>query len=314
MSKLIKNLGKYVDFTTDFGMKLYFGEENKEVLIAFLNDLFAGEKVIEDLVYLETEHDGETGSDRRVIFDLHCQEADGGFFVIEMQQFRQDFFKDRSVYYTSRLISKQVKKGKEGNGYQLPEVYFIAILEFDFDDGAAGKYFYDVALCDKQTHEIFYNKLGYKFIVLPNFVKEEAELESDTEQWFFLMKNASRLNQLPKFSDKRIFSRVFQIGEVAKLTKGDLVKYEASLKHRRDVESVNNTARRAGMQEGLREGLEKGLQEGLEQGLEKGMEEGMKEGERKKAIEIAIKFKKKGTAIEDIAEGTGLSIEEIEKL
>lgn len=48
--------------------------------------------------------------------------------------------------------------------------------------------------------------------------------------------------------------------------------------------------------------------------LETAKREGMKEGERKKAIETATEFKKMGLPIEDIAKGTGLSIEEIEKL
>lgn len=38
------------------------------------------------------------------------------------------------------------------------------------------------------------------------------------------------------------------------------------------------------------------------------------EGERKKAIAIALEFKKMGITVADIAKGTGLTIEEIEKL
>jgi len=47
-----KQVGKYVDIRTDFGMKFYFGkEENKILLIEFLNSLFEGEKVIKDLKF-----------------------------------------------------------------------------------------------------------------------------------------------------------------------------------------------------------------------------------------------------------------------
>ncbi len=46
-------------------MKFYFGrEENKSILIDFLNDLFAGEKVIEQLEYAPTEQDGDIENDR----------------------------------------------------------------------------------------------------------------------------------------------------------------------------------------------------------------------------------------------------------
>ncbi|MCS4163038.1 hypothetical protein M2419_000101 [Sphingobacterium sp. BIGb0116] len=43
-------------------------------------------------------------------------------------------------------------------------------------------YFYDVALCDKLTKEIFYDKLGYKMISLPLFNKQLEELKIVMDQ------------------------------------------------------------------------------------------------------------------------------------
>ncbi|MEN5055091.1 hypothetical protein [Sphingobacterium kitahiroshimense] len=40
----------------------------------------------------------------------------------------------------------------------------------------------------------------------------------------------------------------------------------------------------------------------------------IEKGERQKAISIALEFKEMGLPVEQIAKGTGLSIEEIEKL
>ncbi|MFC3353366.1 PD-(D/E)XK nuclease family transposase [Sphingobacterium zeae] len=160
----LKSIGKYVDPSTDFGWKLYFGrEENKILLIELLNSLFEGEKIISDLFYKSIEYDGDQEDMRRVVFDLHCIGTDGEIFIIEMQQLFQEYFKDRAVYYTSRLINKQLSKGKKGNDYCLPVIYFIGVLEFKLhgEDEAFllcktdRPYFYDVALCDKTTHEIF---------------------------------------------------------------------------------------------------------------------------------------------------------------
>ena len=78
--------------------------------------------------------------------------------------------------------------------------------------------------------------------------------------------------------------------------------YEASLKHKRDAENTYSTAQRIGHDRGLREGLEEGLKEGIAQ------------GEHKKAIEMALKLKKMALSVEQIAEVTGLTIDEIEKL
>lgn len=42
----------FIDLTSDFGFKKLFGEEpNKELLISFLNVVFQGRKVINDLEY-----------------------------------------------------------------------------------------------------------------------------------------------------------------------------------------------------------------------------------------------------------------------
>ena len=46
---------RYVNPYTDFAFKLLFGTDlNKEILIGFLNALFDGKQVIEDVTYLNT--------------------------------------------------------------------------------------------------------------------------------------------------------------------------------------------------------------------------------------------------------------------
>ncbi|UZJ66457.1 Rpn family recombination-promoting nuclease/putative transposase [Sphingobacterium sp. KU25419] len=111
-----------------------------------------------------------------------------------MSKSNQEFFKDGTVYDTSRLINKQLSTVKKGNDYFLPEVYFSDILEFRMDgiksarpvDEWESHYFYDVALCDKYTHEVLYDKLGYKMVSLPSFKKKPNELNSVMDQWFYL--------------------------------------------------------------------------------------------------------------------------------
>jgi len=69
-----------------------------------------------------------------------------------------------------------------------------------------------------------------------------------------------------------------------------------------------------GMQQGIFKGKQEGLQEGLQQGIFKGKQEGFYEGERRKALSTAKKLKQKGLTIQEIAEVTDLSVEEVEKL
>ena len=58
----------------------------------------------------------------------------------------------------------------------------------------------------------------------------------------------------------------------------------------------------------------KGLAQGIAQGIEQGIEQGFSEGSYQTKRETAVAFKRLGIDIAKIAEGTGLSVEEIEKL
>ncbi|MGI5116153.1 Rpn family recombination-promoting nuclease/putative transposase [Treponema sp. SP13] len=62
------------------------------------------------------------------------------------------------------------------------------------------------------------------------------------------------------------------------------------------------------------EGIQQGIQQGLRQGIQQGKSLGLAEGSRQKALETAKAFKQLGFDIAKIAEGTGLSVEEIKAL
>ena len=106
--------GRYINPYTDFGFKKLFGTEmNKDLLISFLNALFHGEKgEITDVQYLNGEHLGEGYGDRRSIFDVYCMTDDGSRFIVEMQKAEQEYFKDRSLYYSTAAIREQAEIAK----------------------------------------------------------------------------------------------------------------------------------------------------------------------------------------------------------
>ncbi|WP_316812227.1 PD-(D/E)XK nuclease family transposase [Pedobacter heparinus] len=125
---------------------------------------------------------------------------------------------------------------------------------------------------------------------LPNFDKKESELVTELDKWFYLLKNLSHLDKIPDFLDKRVFQKIFKIAEMSKMTKEERELYHSDVKAKSDWNA------------------------GIRYAEKKAKEEGIEEGEHIKAIEIALKMKMKGTSNEDIAELTGLAIQEIEKL
>ena len=122
-------IGTFIDPLTDYGFKYLFGREpNKDLLIDFLNELFNGRKVITDLIYSKNERSGNgRPQSRKMMFDLTCTGESGEQFIIEVQRIHQQYFKDRAVYYSSRLIHDQAPQGDKWD-YSLKEVYFIGLM------------------------------------------------------------------------------------------------------------------------------------------------------------------------------------------
>ena len=61
-------------------------------------------------------------------------------------------------------------------------------------------------------------------------------------------------------------------------------------------------------------GKKVGYSEGLSDGISQGMSQGISQGEHQKAIETAKKFLAMGISVEQVAQGTGLSLETINNL
>ena len=302
---------RYVNPYTDFGFKKLFGSElNKDLLISLLNALFHDKPEITDLTYMNTEHLGEGIVDRKAVFDVYCQLTDGSRIIVEMQKAEQQYFKDRSIYYSTYPIREQGHKG-EWN-YHLKNVYTVGILNFTFPDGEYpdDSMIHEIKLKDVADNHVFYDKLTFVYLEMPKFNKKEEELETMFDKWMFALTNLARLLERPKALQERIFTRLFEQAEIAHFTPDEREEYVASKKEYWDYYSTMKTS----FDKGLAEGMEKALAEGMEKGLAEGMEKGMEKGLSQRNVEIARSMKAKDYAIGDIADITGLSPEEIEAL
>ncbi len=280
---------KYVNPFTDYGFKRLFGEEpNKELLLDFLNELLKNEQgKIANLTYLKSDRLGNSEDDRKAVFDLYCENEDGEKFIVELQKTKQKFFKDRKVYYSTFPIREQAQRGSDWN-FELKAVYTIAILDFVFDSDLdePNKFRYDVKLTDTETCNIFYDKLTFIYLEMPKFNKSVELLESRFDKWMYVIRNLSKLDRVPNQLRESIFERLFEVAEIAKLSKEEADAYEESLKSYRDLKNSLDTA--------------------YEEGMEKGMEK-----EKKEIVKNSLKA---GLTFEVIANITGLTPKEIEKI
>jgi len=235
---------KYINLFTDFGFKKIFGTEvNKDLLIDFLNELLKGREEIKSLTYLKNEHLGNTPVDRKAVFNLYCENPQGEKFIIELQKVYQEFFKDRSLYYSTFAITEQAKQGK-GWHYELKAVYTVGILDFTFGKKKEDKFQSVVQLVDTETCKVFYEKLTFVYLEIPKFNKTEEELESHFDKWLFLIRNLHKLDKIPEKIQAKVFERLFEQAEIAKYEPKDHLAYEDSKKHYLDLNSTLYTAKR----------------------------------------------------------------------
>ncbi|MFC3196490.1 Rpn family recombination-promoting nuclease/putative transposase [Parapedobacter deserti] len=254
--------GRFIDPLLDFSFKRIFGTEpNKDLLIALLNGIFQGRKEIVDLVFNKNEYAGDTEEIGGVIFDLTCTACNGEKFIIEVQRSALANLKKRMLYYGSKLISDQAPKGKRKEwDYAIPEVYVIVLMDgFAMPSGGHDdRYLHDICLCNRDTGEVFYDDLGFIYLELRNFAKEESELETDLDGWLYVLKNMSKLKKIPLYLRKPIFEKLFNIAEYSKLTKEEKEMYDTSLKRKLDTAGALEYARREGEEKGIEKGIEKG--------------------------------------------------------
>ncbi len=276
---------KYINPFTDYGFKKLFGTEvNKDLLIDFLNQVLPKHHLIQDLSYTPTEQLGSTEIDRKAIYDLYCTSATGERFIVEIQKAKQNYFRDRSVYYATFPIQEQAKKGTWD--YKLAAVYTVGILDFVFDgEEESGEVLHEVKLKDQHC-QVFYDKLTFIYLELPNFRKTEAELETTFDKWMYVFRHLPDLQDRPEALQERVFKKLFEAAEIAKFDPKEKAQYEESLKNYRDLKNVVDTS----------------------------YEEGKEEGKEEKVIEIILRAYKEGIDLNIISNISSKSIEEIKKI
>ena len=240
--------GRYINPYTDYGFKLLFGTEpNKDITLELVNALLQGKEVIKTLTLLPPEQLGDLKDKYAHMFKVYCENEQREKIIIEMQKADQQWFKDRSVYYSSFPIRSQAIKGNWN--YKLKAVYTIGILDFVFDEDKDDKEYYHhvVKLMDVNTKEVFYDKLTYIYLEMPKFQKTEDELETMADKWLYALKNLPRLLELPAALQERIFKKFFDVAEIGNLSKEEYAKYFESEKVYYDNDGAIRTAEAKGI-------------------------------------------------------------------
>ena len=274
-------MARFINPFTDVGFKRIFGQEiNKDLLIDFLNALLEGERRVKDIRFLDKELIPIYEKDRSLIYDIYCTDENGEQFIVEMQNREHVNFRERTIYYLSQAIARQGERGVDWK-FSLKAVYGVFFLNFQLTQ-LPHKLRTDIILADRDTHEQFSDKMRYIFLELPSFTKEENECETDFERWIYVLKNMETLQRLPFKARNAVFQRLEQIVDIAAMSKEDRMKYDESIKVYRDRLAVMEFERLKGRAEAN--------------------------------LNFVRNLKQMGFAPEFIAQATGLSVDEVERM
>ncbi|KRF03785.1 hypothetical protein ASG89_03240 [Paenibacillus sp. Soil766] len=274
-----------LDPKNDFVFKRIFGsEENKDVLLAFLNCTFqeAGEQPLTEIVLMNPYTDKDSPQDKQSIFDIQAKTAEGNLINIEMQLFNRYDNEKRTLYYWSKQYASQLE---EGQSYKkLKKCVTINILNFSI-------------LPNERYHNVFHLREDYSgiplsddleihFLELSKLSHHKTTTTGGLLNWLLFLKSDNTENwEVLKMQEPEL-GKAMTVLEFLSQDAESRRLYEMRLKALHDEASSMEGAR----------------------------EEGEKQGELKGKLEVANKMLAKGMDMESISELTGLPIEEIKKI
>ena len=127
-----------------------------------------------------------------------------------------------------------------------------------------------------------WKKASWLLISLLNALFDHSAQQSPSEP----KQVVKKLRYLPTEKQERIFQRVFDLADIARFTPDEARIYEESLKHYRDMNNVINSAERRGESNGI----------------------------QKEKVDTAHRLHAMGLTMEQIAQGTDLTVDEVKNI
>lgn len=268
---------QFVDIKNDIAFRKIFGnEKKKKILISFLNAILQleGKKRVKRISILNPFQLPILPNMKTSIIDVKATDYKDNTFIVEMQVANVTAMDKRMLYYVSKEYSQQIDSGEKYK--ELNPVIFIGIFDFPFTEGNA--YFSHHAVCNVETKERVIKDMDFYFIELRKFNKRPEELTNVMDKWIYFIKEAENLTVVPKNLDDAGLKEAYTDANRNTWTKAELDAYTYA---------------------GMREQDERGR---------------IEKAEELTKIEIAKKALEKGFSIQDIAEISGLTVEEVSEI
>lgn len=285
---------RYIRF--DWAIKRLLRQKaNFDVLEGFLT-VFLGEKIT-IVEILESESNQQSADDKFNRVDIKARNSKDEIIIIEIQNTRELFYLERILYGVAKAITEHISLGD--TYYKVKKVYSISILYFDIGKGSDYLYhgqnhFVGVHTGDrlqvnvKEKNAIIQRMPAEVFpeYVLIRVNEFDQVAVTPLEEWMKYLKDGTICpdTNAPGLSEAREKLKYYSMSAKERMA------YDEHLNAMMIQNDVLDSAKLEGKLEGLAEGI------------------------AKRNIEIAQSLKRINMPVEQIANVTGLSVEEIERI
>ena len=293
--------------TDDYVFHAVFGrdtEESRAALIEILNIILERKQdPIRAIVIKNPIEIPDREADKESVMDIRAETESGELLNIEMQAGDLQFYQNRALFYGSRLVNSALQVGEKYD--KMKKSIVISITK--------GRLFPSLEDChnifevrDRKRGLILCDRLELHFLELCK-IDDQKPVHALTE--------IERLGAYLKFAsveDRQDYVKQILTMEDIDMTENAYRKVTEDEREyeRREARFKYQLQRNPELYVARNEGLEQGRNEGEAIGLKKGRSEGAAQEKR----EIAKNFKHAGISVDVIAENTGLTAEEIERL
>lgn len=299
----------YIRF--DWAMKrLLRDKANYVILEGFLASLLGKRFKIHR--FLESEGNQEDEEDKYNRVDILAESEDGELCIIEVQNSRELSYFHRMLYGVSKAITEYIGLGKPYE--EVRKVYSINIVYFELGQGKDYVYHgktefvglhqpHDTLKLSVRQNEKFF---GNKEL---DVMKRKAASDLFPEYYVLRVNDFDKVATTPldewieflKTGNISAKAKAAGLPEARERLRVDALSDKDKQAYYRHMESVRH----------MKSLFDTSRDEGYEEGMDKGLAKGLAKGRSERAKEIAKQLKAMGLTTEQIAQATGLTLDEI---
>jgi predicted transposase/invertase (TIGR01784 family) len=275
-------MNDYLDPKVDFVFKRIFGsEENKDVLLAFLNAALreTEPKPLTQIILVNTHIDKNALEDKQSVLDIRAKTAEGKQINLEIQLSDKYDMAPRTLYYWAKMYEDQLAETQLYK--ELKKTITINILNFSMLPN--DRFHNTFHLREDHTGLLLTDHIEIHFMELPKLEEKAYSLDDRLVKWLIFLKGVPKERWEELAMDMPELKKAMTTLEFLSQDKEARYLYEMRKKALLDERSALDYAETR--------------------------------GEQKKAAEVARNLLSAGKlTIAEIAEVTGISEEEVQKL